>query len=127
MTTDLLSPNKKDLVAMGAPRYLKVCLMSMDGSKLTPLRPLLLKHITTSFGMQPTSMISIKSRKDLRERHSPLSKKKSLMMMNMPMQKNNFPLIQNQWNTLLIKSVSHLFTPRCHRSLSSSPHLGNTF
>ena len=29
MTTDLLSPNKKDLVAMGAPRYLKVCLMSM--------------------------------------------------------------------------------------------------
>ena len=29
VTTDLLSPNRKDLVVMGAPRYLKVCLMSM--------------------------------------------------------------------------------------------------
>ena len=29
VTTDLLSPNKKDLEPMGAPRYLKVCLMSM--------------------------------------------------------------------------------------------------
>ena len=28
-TTDLFSPNKKDLAPMGAPRYLKVCLMSM--------------------------------------------------------------------------------------------------
>ena len=28
-TTDLLSPNKKDLVVMGAPRYLNVYLMSM--------------------------------------------------------------------------------------------------
>ena len=29
VTTDLWSPNKKDLAPMGAPRYLKVCLMSM--------------------------------------------------------------------------------------------------
>ena len=29
VTTDLLLPNKKDLVPMGAPRYLKVCLISM--------------------------------------------------------------------------------------------------
>ena len=29
VTTDLLSPNKKDMVVMGAPRYLNVCLMSM--------------------------------------------------------------------------------------------------
>ena len=29
MTTDVLSPKKKDLVAMGVPRYLKVCLMAM--------------------------------------------------------------------------------------------------
>ena len=29
VTIDLLSPNKKDLVVMGAPRYLKVSLMSM--------------------------------------------------------------------------------------------------
>ena len=29
VTTDLLPPNKKDLVPMGLPRYLKVCLMSM--------------------------------------------------------------------------------------------------
>ena len=42
------------------------------GSKLTPQRPLLLTHITTSFGMQSISMTLIKPRKDLRERHSPL-------------------------------------------------------
>ena len=59
------------------------------GSKLTPQRPLLLIHITTSFEMQPISMIFIKPRKDLRERHSPLNKKKSMMMLNMPMQKSN--------------------------------------
>ena len=41
------------------------------GSKLTQQMPLPLIPITTSFGMQPISMISIKSRKDLRERHSP--------------------------------------------------------
>ena len=29
VTTDLLSPNKKDLAPMGAPRYVRVCLMSM--------------------------------------------------------------------------------------------------
>ena len=97
------------------------------GSKLTPQRPLPLIHITTSFGMQPISMISIKSRKDLSERHSPLNKKKSVMMMNMPMQKNNFPLIQNPWNILLIQFINHHFTPICHRSLPPSPHLGNTF
>ena len=27
--TDLLSPNKKDFEPIGAPRYLKVCVMSM--------------------------------------------------------------------------------------------------
>ena len=110
---------------MTSDRYMSLILCG--GSKLTPLRPLLLKPITTSFGMQPTSMISIKSRKDLRERHYPLNKKKSLMMMNMSMQKNNFPLIQNQWNTLLIQSISHLFTPRCHRSLSSLATSGKHF
>ena len=89
------------------------------GSKLTPHRPLLLIHITTSFGMHPISMIFIKPRTDLRERHSPLNKKKSMMMLNMPMQKSNFPLTQNQWNILLIQFFSHHFTPRCHRSLSS--------
>ena len=29
VTTDLLSPNKKDLAPMGAPKYLKFCLMSI--------------------------------------------------------------------------------------------------
>ena len=32
VTTDLLSANEKDLKPMGAPRYLKVCLMSMTCS-----------------------------------------------------------------------------------------------
>ena len=76
-------------------------------------------NTTTSFGMQPISMIFIKPRKDLRERHSPLNKKISMMLMNMPMQKSNFPLTQNQWNILLIQYTSHHFIPRCHRSLSS--------
>ena len=43
--------------------------------------------------MNPTNT---KSRKDLRERHSSLNKKKSVMMMNMPMQKSNFPLTQKE-------------------------------
>ena len=97
------------------------------GSKLTPQRPLLLIHITTSFGMQPINMIFIKPRKDLRERHFPLNKKKSMMMMNIPIQKNNFPLTQNQWNILLIQFISHHFTPRCHRSLSSLTTYGKHF
>ena len=88
---------------------------------------LLLIHITTSFGMQPISMIFIKPRKDLREKHSPLNKKKSMMMMNMPMQKSNFPLTQNQWNILLIQFISHHFTPRCHKSLSYLPTSGKHF
>ena len=89
--------------------------------------PLPLTPITTSFGMQPISMISIKSRKDLREGHSSLNKKKSVMMMNMPMQKSNFPLIQNQRNILHIQLISHHFTPRCHKSLSSLPTSGKHF
>ena len=97
------------------------------GSELTPQRPLPLIHITTSFGMQPVSMISIKSSKDLRDRHSPLNKKKAVMMMNMPMQKNNFPLIQNQWNILFIQFINHHFTPRCRKSLSSLATSGKHF
>ena len=96
-------------------------------SKLTQQMPLPLTPITTSFGMQPISMISIKSRKDLRERHSSLNKKKLVMMMNMPMQKSNFPLIQNQRNILHIQFISHHFTPRCHKSLSSLPTSGKHF
>ena len=101
------------------------------GSKLTQQMPLPLTPITTSFGMQPISMISLKSRKDLRERHSSLNKKISdndeVMMMNMPMQKSNFPLTQNQWNILLIQYTSHHFIPRCHRSLSSLATSGKHF
>ena len=110
---------------MTSDRYMSWTLCG--GSKLTQQRPLPLIHITTSFGMQPVSMISIKSSKDLRERHSPLNKKKSMMMMNMPMQKSNFPLIQNQWNILLTQFISHHFTPRCHRSLSSLATSGKHF
>ena len=90
-------------------------------------RPLLLIHTITSFGMQPISMISIKPRKDLRERHSPLNKKISMMLMNMPMQKSNFPLTQNQWNILPIQYISLHFIPRCHRSLSSLATSGKHF
>ena len=97
------------------------------GSKLTQQRPLPLIPITTSFAMQPISMISTKSRKDLRERHSPLNKKKSVMMMNMPMQKTNFSLIQNQRNILHIQLISHHLTPRCHKSLSSLLTSGKHF
>ena len=66
-------------------------------------------------------------KRDLRERHSSLNKKKSVMMMNMPMQKSNFPLIQNQRNTLHIQFISHHFSPRCHKSLSSLPKSGKHF
>ena len=95
-------------------------------SKLTQQMPLPLTPITTSFGMQPISMTSIKSRKDLRERHSSLNRKKSVMMMNMPMQKSNFQLIQNQRNILHIQFISHQFTPRCHRSVSSLANIWET-
>ena len=54
--------------------------------------------------MNPTNT---KSRKNLRERHSFLNKKKPVMMMNMSMQKSNFPLIQNQRNTLHIQFINH--------------------
>ena len=95
---------------------------STDALTCLPLIP-----TTTSFGMQHISMISIKSRKDLRERHSSPNKKKSVMMMNMPMQKNNFPLIQNQRNILHIQFISHHFTPRCHKSPSSLATSGRHF
>ena len=104
---------------MTSDRYMSWTLCG--DSKLTPQRPLPLTPITTSFGMQLISMTFIKPRKDLRERHSPLNKKKSVMMMNVPMQKSNLPLIQNQRNILHIQFISHHFTPRCHKSLSSLP------
>ena len=63
-------------------------------------------------------------KKGPQRRHSYLNKKKSVMMMNMPLQKSNFPLIQNQRNILHIQFISHHFTPRCHKSLSSLPTSG---
>ena len=110
---------------MTSDRYMSWTLCG--GSKLTPQRPLLLIHTTTSFGMQPISMIFIKPRRALRERHSPLNKKISIMLMNMPMQKSNFPLIQKQWNILLIQYINLDFIPRCHRSLSSLATYGKHF
>ena len=110
---------------MTSDRYMSWTLCG--DSKLTQQMPLPLIPITTSFGMQPISMISIKSRKDFRKRHSSLNKKKPVMMMNMLMQKSNFPLIQNQRNTLHIQSISHHFTPRCHKSLSSIATAGKHF
>ena len=83
-------------------------------SKLTQQMPLPLTPITTSFGMQPISMIFIKSRKGPRERHSSLNKKRSMMMMNMPMQKSKFSLIQNQRSIYHTQFISHHFTQRCH-------------
>ena len=65
-----------------------------------------------------------KSLKDLRERHSSLNKKKSVMIMNMPMQKSNFPLIQSQRNILRIHLISHHLNPRCHKSLFYLPTSG---
>ena len=61
---------------------------------------------------------------DLRERHSSLNKKKSVMIMNMPMQKSNFTLIQSQRNILCIQLISHHLTPRCHKSLFYLPTSG---
>ena len=66
-------------------------------------------------------------KKDLREKHSSLNKKTSVMMMNMSMQKSNFPLIQNQRNIHRIQFISHHFTPRCHKSLSSLLTSGKHF
>ena len=71
--------------------------------------------------MNPTNT---KSRKDLRERHSSLNKKKSVMMMKIPMKKSNIPLIQNQRNILHIQLISHHLTPRCHKSLFYLPTSG---
>ena len=65
-----------------------------------------------------------KSRKDLRERHSSLNKKKSVKMMKIPMKKSNFPLIKNQRNILHIQLISHHLTPRCHKSLFYLPTSG---
>ena len=110
---------------MTSDRYMSWTLCG--DSKLTQQRSLPLTPITTSFKMQSINMISIKSRKDLREKHSSLNKKKSVMMMNMPMQKSNIALIQNQRNILHIQFISHHFTPRCHKSLSSLPKSGKHF
>ena len=110
---------------MTSDRYMSWTLCG--DSKLTQQMPLPLISITTSFRMQPISMISIKSRKDLRERHSALNKKKPAMMMNMLMQKSHFLLIQNQTSILHIESISHHFNPRCHKSLSSLATSGKHF
>ena len=58
---------------------------------------------------------------DHREGHFSLNKKKSVMMMNTPMQKSNFQLIQNQRHIPHIQFIRHHFTPRCHKSLPSLP------
>ena len=110
---------------MTSDRYMSWTLCG--GSKLTPQRPLLLIHTTTFFGMQPISMIFIKPRKDLRERHSYPNKRKSMMLMNRSLKKNNFPLILNQRNLLHILFINHHFTPRCHRSLIFLPKSGKHF
>ena len=110
---------------MTSDRYMSWTLCG--DSKLTQQMPLPLTPITTSIEMQPISMISIKSRKDLRERHSSLNKKISVMMMNMQMQKSKISLIQNQRNILYIHFISHHFTSRCHKSLSSLPTSGKHF
>ena len=110
---------------MTSDRYMSWILCG--DSKLNQQIPLLLRPTTTSFGMQPISKISIKPRKDIRERHSSLTKKKAVMMMTMQMQKNNFPLNQNQRNIPHIQFTSHHFIPRCHKSLSSLPKSGKHF
>ena len=50
-----------------------------------------------------------------------------MMLMNMPMQKSNFSLIQKQWNILLIQYINLHFIPRCHKSLSSLATSGKHF
>ena len=110
---------------MTSDRYMSWILCG--DSRLNQQMPLPLTPTRISFGMQHTSMIYTKSKRDLRERHFSLNKKKSVMMMNMPMQKSNFPLIQNQRNILHIQFISHHFTPRCHKSLSSLPTSGKHF
>ena len=47
--------------------------------------------------------------------------------MNMPMQKSNFQLIQNQRHIPHIQFICHHFTPRCHKSLPSLPTPGKHF
>ena len=101
---------------MTSDRYMSWILCG--DSRLNQQMPLPLRPTTSFFGMQPISMISIISKGDLRERHSSPTKKKSVMMMNMPMQETNVPLIQNQRNILHTQSISHHFIPRCHKNLS---------
>ena len=110
---------------MTSERYMSWTLCG--GSKLTQQRPLHLIHITTSFGMQPISMISIKSRKDLRERQSPLNKKEIG-------DDNEYANAEEQFSTdpepvehSPYSFISHIFTPRCHRSLSSLATSGRHF
>ena len=93
---------------------------------LTRERYLKFRHMDT-LSFLTSSPSHHESRKDLRERHSSLNKKKSVMIMNMPMQKSNFPLNQNQRNILHIQLISHHLNPRCHKSLfylpTSAKHL----
>ena len=54
-------------------------------------------------------------------------REESMMMMNMPMQKSNFSLIQNQRNIHHTQFISHHFTQRCHKSLSYLTTSGKHF
>ena len=122
------------LATLTRERYLKFRHMdtqSFSASSPSHHEPSKLK---TSFSGEPKHQTPSESqtalnnyKKDLRERYSSLNKRKSVMMMNMPMQKSNFPLIQNQRNILHIQFISHHFTPRCHKSLSSLPTPGKHF
>ena len=96
-------------------------------SRLNQQIPLPLRPITTFFGMQPTSMIFITPRRDLRERHSYPNMRNSMMKMNMPLKKNNSSLILSQRNILHIQFISHHFIPRCHRSPTFLPKSGKHF
>ena len=123
------------LATLRRERYLKFRHMdtqSFSASSPSHHEPYKLK--TTSFQVNPSTkhhqsprLPRTTTRKDLRETHSSLNKKKSVMMMNMPMPKSNFPLIQNQRIILHIQFISHHFTPRCHKSLSSLPTPGKHF
>ena len=72
VTTDLLSPNRKDLVVMGAPRYLKVCLMSMicsvavlAGTNSEPC--VAVSTVACSFEYQSTGVLLTKCRHPVKD------------------------------------------------------------
>ena len=81
-------------------------------SRLTQQTPLLLRHITTSFGMQLTNMIFTIQEGDHRERPSYPNKRKSTMKMDMALRKNNFSMILNQKSLLHTLFINHHPIPR---------------